>query len=633
MIKLLNLAIQGFKSFQRDQVFHFADGHGLYSMTGRNEVFPHLGANATGKSSTWDALSWVLFGKTLRGMKAGSVANWKKSDLTSVLLEFTKDKQLYSVTRSHNPNALTLTKGTKKPKKVTQEYLEQFIGFNFESFRHIVLMSQFGNFFFDLSATEKLKVFAEALDLKIWDAASSTASKKKQVADKSVEDSQAEVHVQDGRVKECADQIRRLRKLAKTEAKRNKKAHQTSRRKLRLIKLESEGAELQAQSDQMWSNRLQRKIKALQKRICDKDDLATSIKEELTKLESESEACDKDIQKMRDRVATVSASAKQDCPTCQQPVLRHHIRHVKATMAVQIEWVEAEKDKIEIKIRNLRKRWKKIEDSKVQIDAKLARREDKYNQVISQMQSNLAVSRSLYGQWKKASSELKQAKKAATPYQNELTAAQTALEACLDRLADAQLALDSLQSKADTYKRCADLFKTIRLTVIDQAIHELEIEVNNSLLQLGLKGWKVEFDIERENTSGGVTKGFNVLIRSPESSTRVPWESWSGGETQRLRIASAIGLQSLLSNRLGARCNVEVWDEPTTHVSEEGISDLLDFLSSRARLTKKQIWLVDHRSLDQGRFTAQVTAVKTKLGTAFEYPAGQRERNDKQSFH
>ena len=75
MITLRNLAIQGFKSFRKDQVFHFAARPGLYSMTGRNEVHPQMGANATGKSSTWDALSWVFFGRTLRGMKAGSVAN------------------------------------------------------------------------------------------------------------------------------------------------------------------------------------------------------------------------------------------------------------------------------------------------------------------------------------------------------------------------------------------------------------------------------------------------------------------------------------------------------------------------------------------------------------------------------
>jgi len=63
---------------------------------------------------------------------------------------------------------------------------------------------------------------------------------------------------------------------------------------------------------------------------------------------------------------------------------------------------------------------------------------------------------------------------------------------------------------------------------------------------------------------------------------------------------------------------LEVWDEPTAHLSVQGVEDLLDFMYDRAHNDGKQLWLVDHRSLDAGYFDGGVTVAKTEFGSTIE---------------
>lgn len=162
-------------------------------------------------------------------------------------------------------------------------------------------------------------------------------------------------------------------------------------------------------------------------------------------------------------------------------------------------------------------------------------------------------------------------------------------------------------------------FKKVRLFVVEEVLHQLEIEVNNNMSSLGLTDWRVEFDVERENKSGGVTKGFTVLIYAPGRAEPVRFEAWSGGETQRLRLAGDLGLANLIMIRAGLTNTMEFYDEPSSHLSEEGINDLLETLQQRAVATGRRIWVVEHHSLDYGEFAGVLMAVKTGEGSRLEW--------------
>jgi DNA repair exonuclease SbcCD ATPase subunit len=60
---------------------------GLVLIQGLNEDEPSASSNGAGKSTLGDALSWVLFGKTARGLSADAVVNRTVGKNTLVELE------------------------------------------------------------------------------------------------------------------------------------------------------------------------------------------------------------------------------------------------------------------------------------------------------------------------------------------------------------------------------------------------------------------------------------------------------------------------------------------------------------------------------------------------------------------
>jgi len=63
-------------------------------------------SNGSGKSSIWNAISYVLTGETLSGLKGSSTANIAYNDGCWVSLEFEADEKSFVLTRSHDDSVL-----------------------------------------------------------------------------------------------------------------------------------------------------------------------------------------------------------------------------------------------------------------------------------------------------------------------------------------------------------------------------------------------------------------------------------------------------------------------------------------------------------------------------------------------
>ena len=74
------------------------------------------------------------------------------------------------------------------------------------------------------------------------------------------------------------------------------------------------------------------------------------------------------------------------------------------------------------------------------------------------------------------------------------------------------------------------------------------------------------------------------------------------GRQQRLRLAGRIGMSTMISSSRGVESGVEVWDEPTQYLSEEGIEELKELLRVRAERYGLKIFLVDHRAYAMSGF-------------------------------
>jgi DNA repair exonuclease SbcCD ATPase subunit len=174
---------------------------------------------------------------------------------------------------------------------------------------------------------------------------------------------------------------------------------------------------------------------------------------------------------------------------------------------------------------------------------------------------------------------------------------------------------DATKTIQNRYQYWVKGFRDLRLWVLDSTLAELEMRINNSLVQLGLPRWSVHLAVERENKSGGVTRGFQVDVQSPESLPGSPWKGFGGGVSQRLRIAAEAGLGHLITDRKGKEIGVEFFDEPDQHLSHQGIQDLMGHLQARSQEENKQIWVVTHRAIDYP-FDGEMLIRKDENGSA-----------------
>lgn len=174
----------------------------------------------------------------------------------------------------------------------------------------------------------------------------------------------------------------------------------------------------------------------------------------------------------------------------------------------------------------------------------------------------------------------------------------------------------SIESSAVAAEYWKHGFKRIRLFFIEQILIPLQIEIKSAIASHGLNGWSIQLSTESETKSGTTKLGIQIKVKS--LTAEGPWEGWSGGEGQRLRLAVAEGVASLIQRAAGTWWNLEVFDEPTAHLSPEGIEDLLRSLEYRSDVLKKQIWVVEHNALTFSNFSEIWAVIKDKNGSKIQ---------------
>ncbi len=109
--------------------------------------------------------------------------------------------------------------------------------------------------------------------------------------------------------------------------------------------------------------------------------------------------------------------------------------------------------------------------------------------------------------------------------------------------------------------------------------------------------------------------GLQVLIDSPGSVGKVRWQSFSGGERQRLRLIGGLALSEVLLNHAAIQVDLEILDEPTRHLSAEGIRSLCETLPLRAERLERRTFYIDHQAVESVNFSTVTTVQKGNNGS------------------
>jgi DNA repair exonuclease SbcCD ATPase subunit len=612
-INIKKLSIQGFKSFADKQELDFSqlDEQGLFFVTGKNLVDINLGANGAGKSVFFsDAITWILFGKTSVNLKAGDIKNWNSKVPTKGTLKFEVNGLNYIVERCYSPNSLKLNNEV-----VAQEKIESIIGVNFDSFLYSVLVSQFGSKFIDYTSSQKMEVFTSILDnLPYWDKCSEKAKADKEQYEDDIELTEKEISFLSGKMSSLESKIE--------SSKEDEKKWETSRKeKVDNLKNDWEniGKKIGKQSllleDRLidlkaFSGIDETNIETLEKEIKEcENKIVPSFKSKIQ--------CESSISFYEEEIKKLSSIENEPiCPTCKQVCAVEHIEKEKHILYTSIDDVKIKILEIEQDI--AKDTFIKEEKNKKLSELKKQKKEDDsllftINDEIKSLKFEIA---SLEKDATNILNNIKSLKEETNPhsinfkdYIKELGVLKTEKE-------EYESTLLSVKELYEVTKYWVKGFREIKLMLVAEALKEFEIEINNNLQSFGMSGWEVLLDVDSENKSGTIRKGFTVMVKSPENDKLVPFEVWSGGEGQRIRLAVTLGLIDFIKNRRGFNFNILVMDEPTQHLSDEGINDLLECLKQKSDEDNIKIFFIDHKNLiSSGIFSGIIEVIKDETGS------------------
>lgn len=613
-MKIAGITLAGFKCFSERVSFNFDREPGLYFLTGRNDMRPELGANAVGKSSLLDAISWCLYGKTLRKLKAADIEAWSGIGSVSVTLDLGGNY----LRRSRKPNYLGWADSDGlELQPQTQADVDAYVGMSFEMFTNAIMFGQFNRPFLDLMPAEKEKLFSEALELDTWLSYSEVAgSKAKDIEDRLIQLDKEEARLEGELDKEEATDYSDHAK--KWEVDHEKELKALKREVVAVTKERgkvavgiAEGKRAAKEAREALDD-IAYDLRDLHRDIDEMDRVLRANYAKCSKVDTLYTQTEKHIQQFEDLEGRCSLCGQE----ISEAAAEEHLDRLDAELAAyakERKGLRGEQEDIREEIDSLRRQATKVRAE-----------QDKYKERLNSASSTLEHSRKSLDKLSREEKALIRSVSEQTKKSNPFDTLEIEREESLRLLGlevdTVRASIEAHSGRMNAFKYWVRGFRNVRLYLMDERLAELELEANNVLTELGLSDWRLAFTTERKIGRGGkkaYRPGFFVRIDNGTERS-VPWEAWSGGESQRLRLAGSMGFASLILNHAGIEADIEFWDEPSSYLSEEGIEDLLDALYYRARDKQKQIWIIDHRALEYGGFAETVTVTNDERGSYFE---------------
>ena len=160
-----------FKSVTLKNFLSYGDNPTTFDLN-RHPTTLIAGKNGFGKTAIITSLSYALFGKTERGIPQRGLINTVNQRDSWSQVVFNKGQHEYTILRGQKPSRLEITKdgvllNSDAAVRDTQKFIDDLLGFDFNSFLRVVFLSTMGYIpFMQLTAYERRNFVETMLDLK-----------------------------------------------------------------------------------------------------------------------------------------------------------------------------------------------------------------------------------------------------------------------------------------------------------------------------------------------------------------------------------------------------------------------------------------------------------------------------------
>jgi DNA repair exonuclease SbcCD ATPase subunit len=600
-LHLMSVRLQGFGAFDLDTTVDLSVAPGLYLISGKNKRDAGLGSNGSGKSTLWDAVCWCLYGVSASGLKAPDLHSWNSDRALFVEVVFDS----VTLRREWSPNKL-LANGVE---------VENFLAYTpltYVGFMSAVLFGQDTGSFLDLCHQDKTQFISEALNLETWNQLSDLAAKRSLLLKK-------DIVLIDSRLSEVRGA---LQSLTTSELEQERDSWESSHKEvLRLarrdaldvqVDLKETGALFRESSSLLQSTSQDAQQAAI---AFDRSKGVVSLQQSMNSVHSQA------VDLMRSNLAAKEQQLEdlgsiKRCPCCGMFLTEKY--RLKSIDRFQVE-LESDRARLALAVENAKFGEDRLGEVREECDAcnrSLLDSEQTLRDVRNHHRDVEHILQDLEKSYAVLESRVVSLESEENPYYAQIREVQSRRRSYQkESLALGRLRTDT-KAEQSSVEFWVQGFRDIRLQLIEDVLHHLSIVTTGKMEGLGMVGWTIRYKIDSVTKGGTLKKGFSVQVKSPHSPDFVPWESWSGGERQRIRIATTLALSEVLLAAAGVEFDFELWDEPSTYITEEGFEEFLEILQTRATDLGRRIFLTDHRQLDSGKFDGNLRITKSANSTS-----------------
>lgn len=622
-MRLNDIHIKNFLSIENVRV-EFPQG--LISVTGINKDVAGSNSNGSGKSALFDAISWVLFGNTLRTIDKDSVIR-RGSEQAEVELILSTGKDGYLINRRRGKEtSLTLyfvpdsdleaaNDLTASTVSLTQDKINSILGMDYKTFLAVATFDLDILRFARATDKEQKEILERILNLEVYGIALEKC--RKEIADKD----RALLLVNEN--KKFLDQ--------------------------QLLQLQEEKTNIQLLKKD-YNNNLEKSKSEISQRIIAFEYANTSINEVIKEAKAEQEQLQKKLalpitknpwinslqdakiqhnghsynlntlkvqeKRLSDTIDSVENRVGKPCGECGRVVTKEQVNHILESNAEQIletlDKIPEVKQNISISeeaIRNYQEKYDKFEQEQMESNKIRANANSRLSALSVIIRQSDSTQRENEKKIVQLNMELRSLESRGTDFDNQITKISEKIEKANQQLKEKQIAADILVDNMAVLKYWEKGFGYggIRSVLLDDVCAQLTQKCNEYLKHL--MGGTLWIDIRTQSMNKAGDRKEKLEVQTFNSFGAGTYYGLSKGEAQRVDFCLALALQNIAKNRNKNPLGFAIFDEVLERLDSSGCDQVISLLH-KERNNLGTIFLVSNNENLTTNFKNKIEFIK-----------------------
>lgn len=594
------------------------DSRGLVLIEGENKSNESYVSNGSSKTTLLSSITYALYGKTEKGIKADDVVNNKYKKNTSVVLEFMIAEDLYRIERYRkdkvNKNKVKLFCNDKEitgsTNDVTDQQIQDLFKIDYNTYLNAIMYGQ-GDVPMFSQATDKGKkeILESVTGVAVYQKAQEVAKEKvKEVA------SQQQEIERDIQTKEMEKQnIRNIFDSKLADYQNTMDAVNTKVEQLKYEQeqynnlnqtIDSRVQELEAQKQEVPSSEFtySQDYHSAKGKL---DQVVTIEQDQSQKYYQ----CSSEIKMLEQNKNNLSIN--KNCPVCGSELDTSHKEK-------ELQSIEEQLSSLSVKIGTISSQMDKINQAKEKLEGIIKEEDDKAYQ-----NSNNILT--IKGNNDKIDLEIQRTKEQLTQKQHQLSLMQNtidsmssvpkpsldneSIEEIEDLIKSLQKDILELEDKKTYYSQAVEAFsnKGIRSVILDFVTPFLNEKANKYLTILSGSDIEVKFQTQVENAKGELKDKFDVTVMNKNGGQS--YKANSAGEQKRIDLAISFAIQDLIMDKNDLATNIALYDECFDGLDIIGCENVITLLKDRLK-TVPTIFVITHNAHLAPLFENSIKVVK-----------------------